>query len=293
MSFTAALVQMRSGTEPARNAETLRDLVAEAAARGAAYVQTPEMTGAVQADGRALRRTVRTVAEDEVARTASELAAEHGLWLHIGSLAVRRESADDDRLANRALLFAPDGSLHATYDKLHMFDVDLTDEDGGESWRESRLYAPGSRAVAADMAPGGETARLGLGICYDLRFPSLYTALARSGASVLTAPAAFTARTGRAHWKVLARARAIECGAFLLAAAQGGRHEDGRETWGHSIAVDPWGRVLGMLDHDEPGVLSVEIDTSQSEAARRAIPNLAHARAFNLQTIGNRMENAQ
>lgn len=270
MMMRVALVQMRSGTDPARNVDALREAVAEAAGRGVRYVQTPEMTGAVDRDGAALLARSRREADDPVVRAAADLARAHGLWLHVGSTPVLSDVPD--RLANRSLLFAPDGRVVARYDKLHLFDVDLVDE----SWRESRLYRAGERAV---VAPMGE-AVLGLSVCYDLRFPALYAALAGAGANVLAVPAAFTARTGRDHWEVLLRARAIECGAFTLAAAQGGRHEDGRETWGRSMAIDPWGRVLAALDHDEPGVLVADLDLAASAEARRRVPNLAHARPF-------------
>ena len=274
-SFAAALVQMRSGADLDRNAHELRERVAEAAGRGATYVQTPEMTGAV-ARGRELLARAQDMEDDLVVRVASEAAASHGVWLHIGSTPVL--SPEAGRLANRALLFAPDGTLRAWYDKLHMFDVDLPD---GETWRESELYRPGERAVVADM----DGVRLGLAICYDLRFPTLFAAQARAGANVLTAPAAFTALTGRAHWHVLTRARAIECGAFLLAAAQGGTHEDGRRTFGHSIAVSPWGEVIGEIAHDEPGIVSMTIDPRESTEARRRIANLQHEREFALHVV--------
>ena len=276
-----ALIQMRSGVDAGANVAAMREGVGEAAARGAAYVQTPEMTGAVDRDGRALLARSRPEADDPVVHAASDLAREHGVWLHVGSTAVLAdapgvaEGKGEGKLANRALLFAPDGRIAARYDKLHMFDVDLP---GGETWRESRLYAPGERAVVARV---GE-AVLGLSICYDLRFPALYAALAGAGASVLAVPAAFTARTGRDHWEVLLRARAIECGAWVLAAAQGGRHEDGRETWGRSAVVDPWGAVVASLDHDEPGVLVADIDVARSADARARIANLAHARPFGM-----------
>ena len=273
--FTAALVQMRSGADLDRNAQDLRERVAEAAGLGATYVQTPEMTGAV-ARGSELLAAARDMEDDPVVRAASEASAAHGVWLHVGSTPLL--SSEPGRLANRALLFAPDGTLRAWYDKLHMFDVDLPD---GETWRESKLYRPGNRTVVVDM----DGTRIGLGICYDLRFPTLFAAQARAGASVLPAPAAFTAQTGRAHWHVLARARAIECGAVLLAAAQGGTHEDGRRTYGHSIAVSPWGEVIGELDHDEPGVLSVLVDRKRSADARARIANLRHGREFTLDVI--------
>ena len=273
-----ALVQMRSGTSARANIASLRDAVAEAARAGARYVQTPEMTGAVDRRGSALLARSHAEADDPVVRAASDLARTHGLWLHIGSTAVLADVAGGDvagKLANRSLLFAPDGRIAARYDKLHMFDVDLP---GGETWRESKLYEPGDRAVVADV--GGTT--LGLTICYDLRFPALYAALAGAGATVLAVPAAFTAQTGAAHWEVLLRARAIECGAWVLAAAQGGRHEDGRETWGRSMIADPWGEVAALLDHDEPGVLVADIEPARSAEARARIANLAHARPFEL-----------
>ena len=212
--------------------------------------------------------------KDIVAAAASRLAAELGVFLHVGSTAIRR---DDGKLANRALLFAPDGSLRASYDKIHMFDVDL---DKGESWRESSAYEPGRQAVVTDL----DQARLGFAICYDLRFPQLFRAEALAGADLLSVPAAFTRQTGEAHWHVLLRARAIENGAFVVAAAQGGVHEDGRETYGHSLIVDPWGCILAEADHAEPGVIVAEIDTAQAAAARAKIPNLKNAREFTLET---------
>ena len=266
-----ALVQMRSGTDAGANVEALRDAVAGAAEAGATYVQTPEMTGAVDRDGGALLARSHAEGDDPVVGAAAALAREHELWVHIGSTPVLADVSG--KLANRAFVFAPDGRIAARYDKLHMFDVDLP---GGETWRESRLYEPGSRAALAAVGD----AVLGLTICYDLRFPALYAALASAGASVLAVPAAFTAQTGRAHWETLLRARAIECGAWVLAAAQGGRHEDGRETWGRSMVVDPWGEVAAALDHDEPGVLVADIDLARSAAARGRIANLAHARSF-------------
>ena len=282
----AALIQMRSGADRAVNLAALRDGVRDAVGRGATYVQTPEMTGMIAPRPTILARA-ETERDDPVAVLASELASEHGIWLHIGSTAVRAER-EPGKLANRALLFAPDGSLRARYSKLHLFDVDLPD---GETWRESDTYVAGDAAVVAEA----DDAMLALGICYDLRFPELFAAQARAGANVLTMPAAFTAQTGRAHWEVLCRARAIECGAFLLAAAQGGHHADGdgRRTWGRSIAVDPWGVVIGMLDHDEPGVLVVETDPARSVEARTRIPNLAHGREFGLRIEAAVREAAQ
>ena len=190
--------------------------------------------------------------------------------MHVGSTAILRA---DGKLANRALLFGPDGERIAVYDKIHMFDVDL---DNGESWRESAAYEPGTEAVVADLPIG----QLGFAICYDLRFPQLFRAEALAGAEVLTVPAAFTRQTGQAHWHVLQRARAIENGAWMIAAAQGGLHEDGRETYGHSLIVDPWGRIVAELAGDEPGIVYAEIDTAASLAARKKIPNLKNARDF-------------
>jgi len=198
------------------------------------------------------------------------LAAELQVWILIGSALVKR---DDGKAANRAVLLSPSGETVATYDKLHMFDVDLPT---GETARESAAYEPGDRAVTA---LAGE-AKLGLTICYDMRFPPVYRALALAGAEIIAVPAAFTRPTGQAHWEILLRARAIETGSFVLAPAQGGFHEDGRGTWGHSIAIGPWGEILGQLDHDEPGVLVVDLDPAAVGKARSAIPALANARAF-------------
>jgi predicted amidohydrolase len=273
--FKAAAVQMRSGTELRRNVADVEAMVREAAARGATYVQTPEMTGALLRDKDARAAAFTTEENDIVAAAASRLACELGIYLHIGSTAILRT---DGKLANRAFLFGPDGSMLASYDKIHMFDVDL---DSGESWRESSAYEPGAVATIADLP----IARLGFAVCYDLRFPQLFRAEALAGADVLTVPAAFTRQTGEAHWHVLLRARAIENGAFVVAAAQGGRHEDGRETYGHSLIVDPWGRVLAEADHDEPGVIVAEIDTALSAQARRKIPNLKNAREFSVKEI--------
>lgn len=274
--FKAAAVQMRSGTDVGRNAKAMEELVREAAASGAHYVQTPEMTGALVRDRDALFASLKPEKDDPIAAAAARLAAELGIWLHIGSTAVARP---DGKVANRAFLFDPAGTLIASYDKIHMFDVDL---DKGESWRESATYEPGRSARVADLPFG----RLGFAICYDLRFPQLFRAEALAGAGILTVPAAFTRQTGEAHWHVLLRARAIENGAWVVAAAQGGRHEDGRETYGHSMIVDPWGRIAAEADGDEPGVILAEIDPQASAAARGKIPNLRNAREFDLTVAG-------
>ncbi len=273
--FRAAVVQMRSGKEPRRNASDMEVLVREAAAQGATYVQTPEMTGALLRDRDARASAFTTEDKDVIVATASRLAGELGIHLHVGSTAILRT---DGKLANRALLFGPDGGLRACYDKIHMFDVDL---DNGESWRESSAYEPGVRATVADLP----FAKLGFAVCYDLRFPQLFRTEALAGAEVLSVPAAFTRQTGEAHWHVLLRARAIENGAFVVAAAQGGLHEDGRETYGHSLIVDPWGRVLAEVEGDAPAVALAEIDTRLSAEARRKIPNLKNAREFAIETM--------
>ncbi|MFU0505989.1 carbon-nitrogen hydrolase family protein [Pseudaminobacter sp. NGMCC 1.201702] len=268
--FTAAAIQMRSGMDPEKNAKAFEALVREAAGKGAIYVQSPEMTGAVVRDAEARRTAFTTQDRDIIAAAAGRLARELGIFLHVGSTAILRA---DGKLANRALVFSPEGTAVAVYDKIHMFDVDL---DNGESWRESTAYEPGTEAVVAELP----FARLGLAICYDLRFPHLFRAEALAGADVLTVPAAFTRQTGQAHWHVLLRARAIENGAFVIAAGQGGLHEDGRETFGHSLIIDPWGTIIAEAEHDEPGVIVAEIDTALSAAARKKIPNLKNARDF-------------
>ena len=268
--FKAAAIQMRSGTNVERNAEAFEAMAREAAAKGAIYLQTPEMTGALMRNRDELRASLKPESKDLIAATAQRLAGELRVHIHIGSTAIARP---DGKVANRALLFDPSGTLVARYDKIHMFDVDL---DKGESWRESATYEPGATAVVADLP----FARLGFAVCYDLRFPQLFRAEAMEGAEVLTAPAAFTRQTGEAHWHVLLRARAIENGAWLIAAAQGGLHEDGRETYGHSMIVDPWGNVVAEADGNEPGVILADIDTAASKAARAKIPNLRNAREF-------------
>jgi deaminated glutathione amidase len=268
--FIAAAIQMRSGTNPRRNAAIFETIVREAASNGATYVQTPEMTGALVRDKALLRTLLQPEERDLIASAGARLAGELGIHLHVGSTAIART---DGKVANRAFLFGPDGARIATYDKIHMFDVDL---DHGESWRESATYEPGAEAVVAELP----FARLGFAVCYDLRFPQLFRAEALAGAEVLSVPAAFTRQTGEAHWHVLLRARAIENGAWVVAAAQGGLHEDGRETYGHSLIVDPWGRVVAEQANDEPGIAYAEIDTAAVKDARDKIPNLKNARDF-------------
>ncbi len=244
-------------------------LIREAAGRGARFVTTPEMTNILEPDRGRLKALAKPETEDPAVRVFADLASELRIWLNVGSLALRGR---DDRLVNRSLLFAADGSLACRYDKLHLFDVDLPT---GERLRESEAYAPGERLAAADLP----WCRLGLTICYDVRFPALYRALAQTGAAVVTVPSAFTVPTGEAHWHVLLRARAIENGCYVLAAAQGGRHDSGRETYGHSLAVSPWGEIIGEAGV-EPGITLVEVDSEQASIARRRIPSLAHDRSI-------------
>jgi len=265
-----ALIQTRTpATHEAALAHVL-PLVREAAVAGAGFIATPEGTNVLQKDRAVLLPMLTSLDDDPVVAGLRGAARDLGIWILIGSALVRRE---DGKAANRSVLASPDGAVVATYDKLHMFDVDLPT---GESSRESATYEPGDRAVTARAGP----LKLGMTVCYDLRFPGLYRALALAGAEVMAIPSAFTRPTGAAHWEVLMRARAIETGAFVLAPAQGGRHEDGRGTWGHSLVVAPWGEVIAQLDHDEPGVLLADLDLAAPAKARAAIPNLANARPF-------------
>jgi len=263
-----ALFQSQTGVDPAASAARLTDAVATAAEAGAAMLFTPEMSGLLDRDAERAAHNVRLEENDEVLARTREAASKHGIWVHIGSLAVRTEGR---QLANRAFVIDPRGEIRARYDKIHLFDVDLPT---GESWRESNVYRRGSEAVVVDGTPVG---KLGLTICYDLRFPALFARLAESNADVIAVPAAFTVPTGKAHWEVLLRARAIEAGLFIVAAAQSGHHEDGRNTYGHSLVVDPWGEVL--LDAgDGAGVRTVEIDLSRITDVRSRVPALSHRR---------------
>jgi predicted amidohydrolase len=266
------LVQTRTPATQAGALSHIEPLIRQAAAGGAALIVTPECSNILQRDRSKLFATLAPLEADVAVVGLRALAAELSVWLLIGSALVRR---GDGKAANRSVLVAPDGAVAATYDKIHMFDVDLPT---GERHRESSAYEAGDLAVTA----GAAGAVLGLTICYDVRFPPLHAALARAGAQVLTVPAAFTRPTGEAHWEVLLRARAIETGSFVLAPAQGGFHEDGRGTWGRSMAIGPWGEVLAIADHDEPGVVMAELDLSAVAKARGAIPALANARPFAL-----------
>ena len=263
-----ALFQSCTGIEPAANAEALVSAIEQADAGGAEMLFTPEMSGLLDRDAKRAAASLRSEGEDGVLAACRDAARRHGLWTHLGSLAVRN---GEGKLANRGFLIDPAGTVRARYDKIHLFDVDLPT---GESWRESAVYSPGEGAVVVDNTPVG---RLGLTICYDLRFPDLFSRLAEAGAQTIAVPAAFTVPTGRAHWEVLLRARAIEAGTFVVAAAQSGRHADGRETYGHSLVVSPWGEVL--LDMGQAtGVGFADIDLSLVAEVRQRIPALAHRR---------------
>jgi predicted amidohydrolase len=270
MTLRVALIQTRTPASHAGALEHVAPLISQAAQGGAQLILTPEGTNFLQKDRNLLAAQLTSLEDDPVVQGLRDAARRLSVSVLIGSALVRRE---DGQAANRSALIAPDGEITATYDKLHMFDVDLPN---GETARESAVYTPGDRAVIAQA----EGAVLGLTICYDIRFPALHRALALAGAQILTVPAAFTRPTGEAHWEVLLRARAIETGSFVLAPAQGGFHEDGRGTYGHSLAIAPWGEVLGKLDHDEPGVLFADLDLDQVAKARAAIPALANAQPF-------------
>ena len=273
MNFRAALVQMCSGVDMARNLRDASGMIREAAAQGAHYVLTPEVTNIMEADKARTKAVVAMEAHDISVAGFSALAAELGIWLHAGSLALRVSA---DKLVNRSLVFSPDGKIAARYDKIHLFDVDMP---SGERIRESDTFASGGDAVVTQLPWG----KLGLSICYDMRFPALYTTLATAGASFLAVPAAFTVPTGRAHWHVLLRSRAIETGSFVFAAAQGGHHECGRHTFGHSLAVNPWGEVIAELE-SEPGIAVFDVDEDLVKRDRDRIPALKNARPFNLKS---------
>ncbi|MBS0267688.1 MAG: carbon-nitrogen hydrolase family protein [Proteobacteria bacterium] len=270
-AFRAALVQMRAGRDVERNVADAVALINDAAERGANYIQTPECTTLMELEPERLMAVTKP--EDGNAALAAfiDAARERKVWLHIGSMAVK---VGERKLANRAYVIAPDGTVAARYDKIHMFDVDL---GGGESYSESVNYQAGPSAILTDLPWG----RLGLTICYDLRFPALHRALAKAGAKFIAAPAAFTRTTGEAHWHTLLKARAIETGTFVLAAGQGGRHENGRETFGHSLIISPWGEVLAEAGVD-PGVVIADIDSAYVEQVRMKIPSLTHDRDFNV-----------
>jgi deaminated glutathione amidase len=274
LKFKAGLVQLRSTRDASVNLKETSQLIKQAASQGAGFISTPEMTNIFEPDRERLKAVVMTEAEDSSVHGFVELAAKLKIWLHLGSLALK---GADDKLINRSLLINPKGEIVARYDKIHLFDVDLPN---GDKYRESETYTAGSEAVKINLP----FCSLGLSICYDVRHPMLYHALAKAGANVLVVPAAFTVPTGKAHWHVLLRARAIETGSFVIAAAQGGTHDSGRETFGHSKVVNPWGQVIAEAGVD-PEYLLFEIDTAESDAARARIPALIHAREFSLREI--------
>jgi predicted amidohydrolase len=262
-----AILQMTSGIDPAANARTLADGIAAAAAGGARMLFTPEMAGLLDRDRRRAAQHIVEEARDPVLAKVCAAAAAARIWVALGSLAVRRE---DGRWANRSLLVSPDGQVAARYDKIHMFDVDLAN---GESWRESSAYVAGEEVVTAPTPLG----QLGLTVCYDMRFPALFEELGRRRCDAIAIPAAFTAPTGRAHWHLLARTRAVEASAFVIAAAQAGQHADGRRTYGHSLVVDPWGDVLLDMG-EEPGLGFAECDPARLDEVRGQLPSLANKR---------------
>ena len=263
-----ALFQSNSGIDPEANGRALVEAIAEAAAGGAEIVFTPEMSGLLDRNQERARKNLQSEEHDEVLATCCEAAKAHHIWLHLGSLAVLTE---DDKVANRGFVIDREGQVRARYDKIHLFDVDLPT---GESWRESNTYSPGKGVVLVNGTPVG---KLGLTICYDLRFPGLFARLAEADADLISVPAAFTVPTGKAHWHVLLRARAIEAGLFVIAAAQVGRHEDGRQTFGHSLVIDPWGEVLLDMG-EERGVGYADIDLARISDVRSRIPALSHRR---------------
>ncbi|KKB07578.1 carbon-nitrogen hydrolase family protein [Devosia chinhatensis] len=265
-----AAIQMRSGLDPDTNLAALGALLEEAAAGGARYALTPEVSLIFPENREQLRLVAAPYDGHPQLAAIGTMARQHGMHVHIGSLPIPLE---DGRFANRSVFFGPGGAVTATYDKIHLFDADIA---GLDAYRESATYKGGDKAVTASL---GEFT-LGFSICYDMRFARLYTSLAKAGADLLAVPAAFTVPTGQAHWHVLLRARAIETGSYVIAAAQGGAHENGRATFGHSLIVDPWGRILAELDHDAPGVVFADIDQAAVAEARRRVPALANARDF-------------
>jgi predicted amidohydrolase len=267
--FRAACIQLRCGDDVAENTRSASNLIRQAQRAGAQFVATPENTSFMAADAGAKLELARNEKDDLALAAFSTVAEELRLWLLIGSLAIK---VSDDKTANRSYLIGPDGRIAARYDKIHLFDVNLPD---GESYRESNTVAPGAQSVTADLPWG----RIGLSVCYDLRFPHFYRTLAKSGAEFFSIPSAFTETTGKAHWHVLLRARAIENGCFVIAPAQGGRHANGRSTYGHSMIVGPWGDILAETG-TEPGFITADIDLAEVAAVRTRVPSLQHDRPF-------------
>lgn len=276
-TLKAACVQLNVGHNIQDNLKTTVELIKQAADQGAKLIATPENTCFIDSDKERKMKSARPAETHPAIPVFADLAKELSVWLCIGSLKIKDEGLD--RLANRTHLFSPDGKLVATYDKIHLYDVDL---DTGETWRESNEFRPGEKTVITPLNGDGvpDGFNLGLTICYDVRFAHLYRDLAKAGANIFTVPAAFTVPTGKAHWEVMLRARAIECGAFVLAPAQGGDHEGHRVTYGHSMMIGPWGEILAHLDHDEPGIITADLDLSAVTKARAAIQQLRHDRDY-------------
>ncbi len=270
IKFRVGLCQMTAGPDVAANLEAVTKLIREAATTGAQYVQTPEITTLMETDRAKLLVATRPEDGNPAIAHFRSLARELKIWLHIGSMGI---AVGSEKVANRAILISPEGVVTARYDKIHMFDVNLPN---GETYRESRNYAPGDTAVLADLPWG----KLGMTICYDMRFPGLYRALAHAGATMIAVPAAFTVPTGKAHWHTLLRARAIETQCFVFAAAQAGTHSNGRQTYGHSLVISPWGEILAEADGNATGVITADIDMAAVDEARSRVPSLTHDRAF-------------
>lgn len=271
--FRAGCVQLCAGRSIDVNLDQAETLIRQAAADGCLYIQTPEQTATMEMNRMALLDRINWQEQDAGLLRLQALAKELAVWLHIGSMSFLSDR-EEGKAANRGLLINPDGAVVASYDKIHMFDVDL---ENGESYRESASFSPGDRAVVANLPWG----KLGFSICYDLRFPDLYRSLCQQGAELLSVPSAFTAKTGAAHWHILLRARAIENGAFVMAAAQGGTHENGRQTYGHSLIVDPWGHILAEAD-DEPCYIAADLDMDQIRKVRQLVPSLSNERSFEI-----------
>ena len=264
-----AILQMTSGIDPEDNATAIEDAIVSAADNGAAMIFTPEMSGLLDRDRKRAAKSIVLESDTPALARAQDAAHRAGIWVSLGSLAVK---SPNDRWANRAFVIDPNGNIAGRYDKIHMFDVDL---DSGESWRESNAYEPGQEVVTV---PGTPVGRLGLSVCYDIRFPALYEQLGRAQCDCIAIPAAFTIPTGRAHWNVLQRARAIEASAFVVAAAQVGEHADGRRTYGHSMVVDPWGDVLLEMESDDAALAYCDLDLARIAEVRAQVPSLANRR---------------
>ena len=271
-NFRAGLIQTCTSRDVDRNLSEIGAMIRQAAAAGAQYVQTPEVTTVLETDSKRMPEVIGPEAGNRALEHFAGLARDLGIWLHIGSMAV---TTDEPRYANRSFLFRPDGTVAARYDKIHMFDVQIGE---GQTYRESKRYAPGKAGVLVDLP----WATLGMTICYDMRFPALYRALAKGGAEVIAVPSSFTVPTGKAHWHTLLRARAIETQCFVLAAAQAGDHECGRQTYGHSIAISPWGEVLAEADGQSTGYILAEIDLERVAKARASVPSLDNDQRFDI-----------